>query len=382
MELAGWGSWYDACSSPLLVLTPAKGLRVASYEYLTEDRSILYPVLKRYLWAPMLRFIPMRRSANSITLLSNVCSVIAFVFLALVPVTRAPAAAFLLPAFAIFLYLSLDNIDGQQARRTGSSSPFGEFLDHWCDALNLGLVALGYCLAFGIEPWMTLLVIGLGAFGYLAAMWEQRTTGWLICGPIGTIEGVLLICLMYMLVAVFGYDAIVRQPILGSWTAAHVFYVIACAGFAHAGLTSILRVFRLLPSAATPPWKANLRDFVPYAAWAIVGALWFALGQVAFIPMVFLWTLTGVLASGREVIARVREAPYRGFDLVLTVGFATGLVVAIAGLGTVAENATAWTLVAYLIVRLGADFHGTTTALSGYLQPRELLASYYLHRPR
>lgn len=31
---------------------------------------------------------------------------------------------------------TMDNADGKQARRTGTSSPMGELFDHGCDALN------------------------------------------------------------------------------------------------------------------------------------------------------------------------------------------------------------------------------------------------------
>ena len=36
-------------------------------------------------------------------------------------------------AIGIFLYQTLDGCDGKQARRTGTSSPLGEFFDHGCD---------------------------------------------------------------------------------------------------------------------------------------------------------------------------------------------------------------------------------------------------------
>lgn len=39
-------------------------------------------------------------------------------------------------ALCLWLYSTFDNVDGKQARRTGSSSPLGELFDHGCDALN------------------------------------------------------------------------------------------------------------------------------------------------------------------------------------------------------------------------------------------------------
>lgn len=45
-----------------------------------------------------------------------------------------PGWCTLLFAVALFLYQTLDAIDGKQARRTNSSSPLGQLFDHGCDA--------------------------------------------------------------------------------------------------------------------------------------------------------------------------------------------------------------------------------------------------------
>ena len=52
---------------------------------------------------------------------------------------QAPRWAFLLCALGLFIYQSLDAIDGKQARRTNSNTPLGELFDHGCDALSTGL---------------------------------------------------------------------------------------------------------------------------------------------------------------------------------------------------------------------------------------------------
>lgn len=48
----------------------------------------------------------------------------------------APRWLFFTFAIGLFVYQSLDAIDGKQARRTGTSGPLGELFDHGCDALN------------------------------------------------------------------------------------------------------------------------------------------------------------------------------------------------------------------------------------------------------
>ena len=39
---------------------------------------------------------------------------------------------------SLFIYTSLDALDGKQARRTNSNTPLGELFDHTCDAFNIG----------------------------------------------------------------------------------------------------------------------------------------------------------------------------------------------------------------------------------------------------
>jgi ethanolaminephosphotransferase len=47
-----------------------------------------------------------------------------------------------LVAITQFSYFTLDNVDGKQARRTGSSSPLGQMFDHGCDAITFNLCIL------------------------------------------------------------------------------------------------------------------------------------------------------------------------------------------------------------------------------------------------
>ena len=44
--------------------------------------------------------------------------------------TSVPAWVSLFAAGSLFFYQTLDNVDGKQARRTGSSSPLGLLFDH------------------------------------------------------------------------------------------------------------------------------------------------------------------------------------------------------------------------------------------------------------
>lgn len=45
-------------------------------------------------------------------------------------------------AMGLFVYQSLDAIDGKQARRTKTNNPLGELFDHGCDAISTFYVVL------------------------------------------------------------------------------------------------------------------------------------------------------------------------------------------------------------------------------------------------
>ena len=46
----------------------------------------------------------------------------------------------------------MDNVDGKQARRTGTSSGLGELFDHGIDSLNCTLASLLEAAAMGLGP--------------------------------------------------------------------------------------------------------------------------------------------------------------------------------------------------------------------------------------
>ena len=69
-----------------------------------------------------------------------------------VPSAAVPSAIFLLNGCAMLIYQTLDNMDGKQARKTGSSSPLGLLFDHGCDALNSIFGSANWIVAMGLLP--------------------------------------------------------------------------------------------------------------------------------------------------------------------------------------------------------------------------------------
>lgn len=183
-----------------------------SYTYQSAQESILLPYYRRFIWGPALELIPESVAPNTLTAISTLSCGLSFILAAVFPHdTIAMVAAALL----VFVYLSLDNMDGAQARRSGRSSRLGEFLDHWLDTLNNGFVTLGACLAVGLPPLFALGVFAVTTLAFYAVQWELRRTGVFRMGRIADVEGNTAVCGLYLLIAFAGPEYFAWRPIDG-----------------------------------------------------------------------------------------------------------------------------------------------------------------------
>ena len=109
-------------------------------------------------------------------------------------------------AAGIWLYSTFDNVDGRQARRTGSSSPLGELFDHGCDALNCCLGGLIQAAALGLgHSWLSFCVSLLAIVPFYFSTWEEYYTGQLYLGYInGPTEGLVMSCASMLVSGYYG----------------------------------------------------------------------------------------------------------------------------------------------------------------------------------
>lgn len=104
------------------------------------------------------------------------------------------------------MYQTMDNVDGKQARRTGTSSGLGELFDHGIDSLNCTLASLLETAAMGL---------GTSPAGVFTALcpvipmffstWETYHTHTLYLGYInGPTEGILIAIAMMVISGIWG----------------------------------------------------------------------------------------------------------------------------------------------------------------------------------
>jgi phosphatidylglycerophosphate synthase len=184
------------------------------YSYACENKSLVDRYLIGRITPLAIKLLPRGLSANAISLAGSALCALAFLILAGLPFGPLPAFArrnpwiFGVLALLVAAYQLLDNLDGIQARRNGSSSPLGEFIDHWLDSLNAFMLPLGLALAFPAVP-PALAAAGVLAFA-IADWLSGRSvleTGRVEFGAVGAEEGLSAFILFLLSVWPLGYAA-------------------------------------------------------------------------------------------------------------------------------------------------------------------------------
>jgi len=110
---------------------------------------------------------------------------------------------------AMLAYQTLDNMDGKQARRTGSSSPLGLLFDHGCDAVNSAFGSGNWMAAMAVstssDPLAAWALVFMPMAAFYVTTWEEYHTGEMVLPSFnGPTEGLLMGAALSMTSAVLG----------------------------------------------------------------------------------------------------------------------------------------------------------------------------------
>lgn len=189
----------------------AEGLHnLKYYRYSGTDKSLLANLfLKRHWDWCTVNLFPVWMAPNLITLCGLICIVANMIsVLYYCPNTVgcvAPAWVYALSALGVYAYQIFDNIDGRQARRTGTSSPLGELFDHGCDSLFVPVAGIMMFNAMYLDPWTAWAGFWATALPFFMAHWEEYHTGELILGVLANpTEGQFVMIAQLLVSTIFG----------------------------------------------------------------------------------------------------------------------------------------------------------------------------------
>ncbi|ODV92745.1 hypothetical protein CANCADRAFT_92633 [Tortispora caseinolytica NRRL Y-17796] len=170
------------------------------YKYNSVDKSWTSKYILSHYWNAVVRLLPLSMAPNLVTLVgfTAVLFNIVLIMLADQELTKPPDPFICYScALGTWVYSTMDNIDGKQARRTNSSSALGELFDHGIDALNCSL--LGFCQAYCMGMASTkfgILIVTITCLGMYISTWETYYTNVLFLGFINApTEGLIFVSL-------------------------------------------------------------------------------------------------------------------------------------------------------------------------------------------
>ena len=171
-------------------------------------------------WNFFVEYLPLWIAPNMVTLVGFIL-ILANVGLANIYmpdlIGPAPSWVYFSFAFGLFMYQTLDNVDGKQARRTGTSSPLGELFDHGIDALNCALAGVLQTAAMGLGTSNAGIITALSpCLAFFFSTWETYHTHTLYLGFVnGPVEGILIGCAIMVASGIWG-PQIWTQPLGGT----------------------------------------------------------------------------------------------------------------------------------------------------------------------
>jgi ethanolaminephosphotransferase len=296
-----------------------------SYKYVGTDHSLLARHVFQPFWSRVVYLLPYNMAPNMVTLVGWLGMLLGYALVVVYCPTlteAAPSWVYYLLAALMFLYQTLDAIDGKQARRLEMASPLGELFDHGCDALTTMLVSL--CTAAALQLGSGPLFFVLATLGYVSfymAQWEEYHTHVMELGLIGVTEANTGYMIMMCLSGYFGPQFWSQSLQVGSYNILykHAFIGVVICGAIVALLENLKRVAPTLRGASS---------VIASAKWAFPGLIIHIVSLVLYLrhPRVFeshvneYVLLFGILtanAVGRVILARVTRDQFDVFPVII-----------------------------------------------------------------
>lgn len=193
-------------------ITPEGEHAIRTFKYKGSNLSYSY----NYLWSPIaeqiLKITPPTWAPNTLTVVGLLIHTITTIILIMQGPfgSNAPSWSLLLHGVGLFLYQTLDNVDGKQARKIQNGTPLGMIMDHGCDALGLVCLTAGMARIICLDNFdLILWVFTFGVtFGFYISAWCQYfSNGLMILGKVNAVDdGIPVIWVCAFVSAALGQD--------------------------------------------------------------------------------------------------------------------------------------------------------------------------------
>eukprot|EP01116_Phalansterium_solitarium_P002307 TRINITY_DN12244_c0_g1_i1.p1 TRINITY_DN12244_c0_g1~~TRINITY_DN12244_c0_g1_i1.p1 ORF type:complete len:401 (-),score=121.90 TRINITY_DN12244_c0_g1_i1:512-1657(-) len=303
------------------------------YKYSGDDKSLFGKWFMQAWWRWVVQFVPGWLAPNAVTLIGFffiISSYLISYYYTPLFSGSAPRWTYFFHTLSLFIYQTMDAVDGKHARNTGTSSPLGELFDHGCDALTTTLMMLtvGSTLQLGSEGWVVYFLLMFTVTVFYLAQAEQYQTGTLVLWYINVTEGQFAVMGIHLAAAIFGPDFWLQTTTVFGHTVSYnmlpgsieitVAFLTACANLIN--IHAMTRVKGFWPVYGM---------LVPIVAALTFATLWAAYSPNHILrdhPQPFLLTIGFIFAFmvGRIVLSRLMQQNFSRFQplvIPLAVGF-------------------------------------------------------------
>jgi len=150
-----------------------------------------------YYFYLVFKLVPRRLTANFITLITWGFMLVVLFFSSR-PDAYPVEVVVLIFIICIHLYTIGDHLDGMQASKTGTKSPLGGFLDHYCDAYSGAIMVIAFFQLMGpIFPPVLYGVLWLYLMAFISTYVEELEKNILHFASLGALEGIIVLSLFF-----------------------------------------------------------------------------------------------------------------------------------------------------------------------------------------
>lgn len=348
-----------------------------SYKYSSVDKSLISNYILRHYWNGFVKLLPMWLAPNMVTLLGFFFILINVLILQIwIPDLIGPGPTWVYYSFALglWMYSTMDNVDGKQARRTGTSSGLGELFDHGIDSLNCTLGSLLETAAMGFGA------THIGAFTAMVPVlpmffstWETYHTHTLYLGIFnGPTEGLIIASAIMAISGYFGPEiwqksiasVVGFEHILGDTSFRQGWVPLLLTAFFFIHLPAcVVHVAKARRAAKLPVWPIFL-EWTPMIVFCGSCLAWLGSSHSHLLQdnHLVLWCLTMSFVFGRLTTKIIlchltrQPFPYWTVMLVPLVGGAILANLPQFGFPAISATAEAWYLRGYFVFAVVAYF--------------------------
>jgi len=226
-----------------------------------------------------------------------------------------PDWVYLVNAFCVFYYQTMDAWDGKQARRLVLSSALGELFDHGCDAISTVLITMTMSCVLRIGcGYLFFININFMLIAFYIVQWELYFTNNLVLWYVNVTEGQLL-AITLNLISFMNPDYFIQETTLMGYNLTYgQLVILPCAAIAISTcFTAFIKVFSLNFSNSAKLKEAVI-SLYPCFITSIFFSIWAYNSPNLFYPNCYVFCVAmGFVFGGlvgRILLARVTKMTY------------------------------------------------------------------------